>query len=134
MSLDQSVDKLCQLSTELNDSTDLLNQQIREFQAKLNQAGVGFGLTLDEPIEFGGSVADGGDGPLHLGWLNDEFSWGFYCIDNSKTVPLNDCPRWVRIGAFKQFPLLVEKLTSRVDTELNELKPLVPELVDDIPF
>jgi hypothetical protein len=131
VSMDESVQFLCQISRQLNDYTDRLNGRIIQMDAELQTAGVGFPLWLEEPIEV--QTSDGQNRAFYIGWAKVG-EWGFHwqtpvgAQNEDAPKPLLEAPRWVRLAAFPQLKTLICRLTEVVAGALREFEPLAEDL------
>ena len=128
-SVDESVDRLCTLTVELNLLTDQLNDLLRSVEERLRESGIGTEVWIEDKIQLSPEAS----GQFRLGWAQDKrgnwelrYSLDTFAEDASASVL--EASRAVRIAATTRVQKLIEGLAEIVQAGLDELASIRPEL------
>lgn len=134
-SLDESIQKLCSLSQQINEYADRLSAYLAQAESQLRQAGLGLRVWLDKSITA--TTPEGDELTFRLGWAKTgkgAKAWGFHWITEADLLkgeapqPLADAQRWVRVAAFHYVDALVVKLITAAEETLQTFEPIKGEL------
>jgi len=139
--------RLQDISNVLNSKSDVLNEAIKSFEAKLASLRLGVSAWVTPPLTS--EVVDEGTSnedtiTTKLGYSKATGSWCLTLLEDSDRYselpqsswpsysPLSQASRDMRVKAIKQLPLLVKSLEKRADEALKEVgqaEKLIQELI-----
>jgi hypothetical protein len=105
MSLKEAMAELTTVAKQLNEASDELNEQIKDFEDELARAGVGLVVWLEKSFQ---------DHQLGYVKIDNEWCVAVRASSNKLAMPLARAPRHVRVAAVDHFEELVRELTMRL--------------------
>jgi len=159
-SLDQSVQRLSNLASKLNEATDKLNEHLAAAERRLSETRIGLDVWLNDGADRvpADPIAENNEDFFIVGWTKLGEQWRLvaqkfehdFATTGFRTAgpqPLMNAPRHVRMRALPMVVTIVERLGDEAERWLSDVEKALagsptppsafdggPPIDDDIPF